>query len=109
MKLQRGLHECVVNVVNPRLPRMTEAQIGNLLSTAKAGVKEHFGKDISFSQTKEIPIQEFFSLERLPADRKKRIADDIYDFNGGTGNRYLILKSCTGRSWPKWDFRRTSS
>ncbi|HEX9450921.1 MAG TPA: hypothetical protein VF934_05855 [Burkholderiales bacterium] len=83
----------VVNVVNPRLPRMAQKQIGLLLSVARAGVKEHFDRDITFDQPREISIQEFFKLDRLSADRKKKIAESIYDFKAGTGNRYLMIKT----------------
>ncbi len=83
----------VVNVVNPRLPRMTEAQIGKLLSAAKDGVKQYFDLDISFGQIREISVREFFDVGRIPADKRKRIAEGIYDFKKGKGNRYLMVKS----------------
>jgi hypothetical protein len=83
----------VVNVVNPRLPRMTGKQVEQLLSVARTGVKEHFGREITFGQPGEISIQEFFKLDRLSPDRKKQIADEIYDFKGGTGNRNLMIKN----------------
>ncbi len=91
--LPDNIELCVVHIVNPRLPRMTGKQVEQLLSTARSGVKEHFGREITFGQPSEMSIQEFFRLDRLSPDRKKKIADNIYDFKGGTGNRQLMIKN----------------
>jgi hypothetical protein len=68
----------VAHVVNPRLPRMSDAQISHMLDTIAQASQEHFGISITFAKPVEIPIELAFS--GIPERFKALAKRDQYDF-----------------------------
>lgn len=84
-KLPRGpIDMRVAHVVNPRLPRMTPAQLQILLDAVAATARAHFGVELRFAPVVELPIEDLFS--RIPEKRRAEAYDDIYDFKSGQGD-----------------------
>jgi len=91
-KLPSGTIEMrVAYVVNPRLPRMSPAQLEILLAATKSTVREHFGVDLRFTQARELAIDTLF--ERIPAKRRKDALEQIYDFKSGKGDHDRLAKA----------------
>lgn len=51
----------VAHVINPRLPRMSDAQIALMLETMAQATSEHLGIRVRFAQPVEIPIAQAFA------------------------------------------------
>ena len=51
----------VAHVINPRLPRMSDAQIVLMLEAMAQATHEHFGINVRFAQPIEIPIAQAFA------------------------------------------------
>lgn len=51
----------VAHVINPRLPRMSDAQIAILLEQMARSTQEHFGLQVQFATPVEIPIATVFA------------------------------------------------
>lgn len=75
----------VAYAVNPRLPRMDEAQLALLLDAMAGAVREHFGLQVRFAPVQVIALDTLFGT--IPADRRAAAAQDIYDFKTGQGDR----------------------
>jgi hypothetical protein len=88
----------VAYVVNPRLPRMSQAQLQRLLAAAKEAAYVHFGVDLRFAPIKEISIESLF--ESIPAKRRNAALKQIYDFKSGNGNPDRLAKAF-GREFKK--------
>ncbi len=74
----------VAYLVNPRLPRMTNAQMEVLLAATRNTARAHFGVDLRFALVQEIPIATLF--ERIPAKRRSTAFEQVYDFKTGKGD-----------------------
>lgn len=81
----------VAHVVNPALPRMDSAQLAILLDATRKTAREHFGVDLRFAAAVEIPIDTLF--QRIPAEQRRRVAAQIYDFKTGKGDPIRFEKS----------------
>jgi hypothetical protein len=81
----------VAYVVNPRLPRMSQAQLQVLLDATRNAVREHFGVDLHFTPTQEIPIEALF--ERIPEERRRIAIEQSYDFKTGKGDPDRLAKA----------------
>ena len=91
-KLPQGPIEMrVAYVVNFRLPRMTDAQLQVLLAATRKAAQEHFGVDLHFAPTQEIPIDTLFA--RIPAERRRAALEQIYDFKTGKGDRARLKQA----------------
>ena len=55
----------VVHAVNPRLPRLDQAQLERMLSEASRVVREHFGIEVRFVIAGEIGVDRLF--DTIPA------------------------------------------
>ena len=76
----------VAHVINPRLPRMSEAQIALMLEAMAKATYEHFGISVRFAQPAQIPIaQAFAGIPTKFAELAKR---DQYNFQS-----WFALKS----------------
>lgn len=76
----------VSHVINPRLPRMSDAQIALMLEAMAQATHEHFGINVRFAQPVEIPIaQAFAGIPPKFAELAKR---DQYNFRS-----WFALKS----------------
>ena len=51
----------VAHIINPRLPRMSDAQIAQMLNTMAQATQEHLGIAVQFSKPVEIPIAAAFA------------------------------------------------
>ncbi|MBI4396478.1 MAG: hypothetical protein HY548_05245 [Elusimicrobia bacterium] len=74
----------VAYAVNPRLPRMTPAQLQILLQATRDTAREHFGLELRFSPTDEIPIEALF--QKIPRKNERDVRKQIYDFKSGRGD-----------------------
>jgi hypothetical protein len=84
-RLPRGAIEMrVAYVINPRLPRMSDAQLKILLESTKTAAREHFGVELRFAPVREISIESVFG--RIPPERVIDANKDIYDFKTGKGD-----------------------
>lgn len=84
-KLPKGPIELrVAHVVNPRLPKMTDAQLQVLLNAVRETSRQHFGVELVFTPVKEIQIDDFFDL--IPDDKRIEAAGHAYDFKSGKGD-----------------------
>ncbi len=81
----------VAYVRNARLPEMTDAQLHLLLETARLGVREHFGRDITFTTLARLYVQELF--QRFRAEDAKVLNSGIYDFKAGGGGDARLRKA----------------
>ena len=81
----------VAYVRNARLPEMTDAQLHLLLETARLGVREHFGRDITFTTLARLNVQELF--QRFRAEDAKVLNNGIYDFKAGGGDDARLRKA----------------
>ncbi len=68
----------VAHVINPRLPRMSDAQIALMLQTMAQDTREHFGIELRFAQAVEIPIAQVFS--GIPAKFAELAKRDQFKF-----------------------------
>jgi hypothetical protein len=75
----------VAYAVNPRLPRMDDAELEVLLESMRKAVREHFGVQLRFSPVQVVPIASLF--DNIPPTRREVAAKNIYDFKTGTGDR----------------------
>src|SRR5688572_26198585 len=67
-KLLQGTIEMrVAYVINPRLPRMSDAQLQILLESTKTTAREHFGVELRFVPVREISIESVF--RQIPPER----------------------------------------
>lgn len=78
----------VVHAVNPRLPRLTEAQMALLLAATQSTVKEHFGVNVEFSEVAETGIADLFA--QIPPAVIAERQEQIFDFKGGTGDKAAL-------------------
>jgi hypothetical protein len=83
----------VAGVVNSNFPELTAQQIQRLLDAARTTVKDQFQKDISFSAVREIAVQDFFELRRLPPKATTALRDGIVDFKHGNIRRDVMVNS----------------
>ena len=74
----------VLHVVNPRLPRMTDAQLQVLLNAVRETSRQHFGVQLAFAPLREISIEEFFRI--IPEEKRREALAHAYDFKSGTGD-----------------------
>jgi hypothetical protein len=51
----------VAHVINPRLPRMSDAQIDQMLEAMAQASSEHFGVEVRFAKPVEMPIAQAFA------------------------------------------------
>jgi hypothetical protein len=68
----------VAYVVNPRLPRFTDAQLDALLAAARHGAREHLDVDLEFALPIQVPIALLF--ERIPEAVRRQALAQVYDF-----------------------------
>jgi hypothetical protein len=68
----------VAHVINPRLPRMSDAQITKLLEATAQATSEHFGVRVVFAKPVEIPIAQAFAS--IPERFMKLAERDQYNF-----------------------------
>jgi hypothetical protein len=80
----------VAHVVNPRLPRMSAAQLQVLLNAVRETSRQHFGVELTFSPVTEMPIDEFFS--RIPSGKQREARAHAYDFKSGNGDPLKLAK-----------------
>lgn len=78
----------VAHVVNPRLPRFSDAQITSLLAAAKATIRDQFSLDVNFSVVETIDITRFFA--DIPKDAMRWRRPYVYDFKSGKGERTAL-------------------
>jgi hypothetical protein len=81
----------VAHVVNPRLPRMSEAQINQMLEAMTQASSEHFGLRITFSPTIEIPITKAFAS--IPPKFMALAARDQYNFQSFFSRKSSLAKA----------------
>lgn len=74
----------VAYAVNPRLPRMTAAQLTVLLAAAGDAAREHFGTEILFTPVAEVAIDTLF--KEIPDGKRKELSPHIFDFKSGRGD-----------------------
>lgn len=74
----------VAHVVNPRLPRITDAQLSALLAASARTAKAHWGVTLRFAPVVEMDIATLF--DRIPAKRRKLAAAQSFDFKSGHGD-----------------------
>lgn len=75
----KGITLRVANVVNPRFPELTDAQVQEILAKTSVLVKQHFGLTVGFEQPSTVPIDSFFS--HLKDNVKKERHNDIVKFS----------------------------
>ena len=80
----------VLRADNPRLPRMTDAQIQTLLAVTQRTVQTHFGVTLRFSVVEETDVAQLFA--RLPPRVRAARATSIYDFKYGHGDPQRIAQ-----------------
>jgi hypothetical protein len=68
----------VVHVINPRLPRMSDAQINQMLETMAQATSEHFGISVRFTKPVEMPIAQAFA--GIPTKFMALAKRDQYNF-----------------------------
>jgi hypothetical protein len=74
----------VAHVVNPRLPRITDAQLSALLAATARTAHAHWGVTLRFAPAVEMDIATLF--ERIPVARRKLAAKQSFDFKSGHGD-----------------------
>ncbi len=80
----------VAHATNPRLARMSSAQLRLMLDTARRTAKQNFDVDVVFSDVAEIGIDRLFALIPTPLQEARRSA--IYDFKSGSGDRRKLAE-----------------
>jgi hypothetical protein len=80
----------VLHVVNPRLPRMTEAQLQVLLNAVRETSRQHFGVELVFTPLREMSIEEFFRI--IPEKRRLEAQAHAFDFKSGTGDPVKLAR-----------------
>lgn len=78
----------IVRADNPRLPRMSDAQLHTLLAAAQATAHEHFGVTLRFSEIAQTDVANLFA--RIPPAVRAARAPSIYDFKSGHGDPQRI-------------------
>jgi hypothetical protein len=68
----------VAHMINPRLPRMSDAQISLMLETMAQATNEHFGINVRFAKTVEVPIA--LAFESIPPKFMALAKRDQYNF-----------------------------
>jgi hypothetical protein len=81
----------VAYVVNPRLPRMSRAQLHVLVATIVHAVRAHFGVELRFGDIDELPIADVFA--RLTPELRRNAEQSIYDFKRGGGDRARLARA----------------
>lgn len=85
------VHIRVVHAVNPRLARMSDAQLRALLVSAQSTVRKNFGVNVEFSEISNTGIDRLFALiPPLVLDARR---SSIYDFKSGSGDRHKVAES----------------
>ncbi len=74
----QGVQLRVAYAVNPRLPRMDEAQLAILLDAMQGAVREHFGVTLTFAPVREVLLADLFAT--IPASRSRQARKESYDF-----------------------------
>ncbi len=86
----------VAHVINPRLPRMSDAQIETFLAATTHTAREHFGVELRFSPVVQIPIATLFAT--IPPARQQLAAKDVYNFKSSHVSA-LRLERAFGRGF----------
>ena len=81
----------VAHVVNPRLPRITDTQLGALLDATARTAQAHFGVKLRFAAPVEIDIATLF--KRIPAAHRKLAVAQSYDFKTGHGKPERLARA----------------
>ena len=78
----------VAYAINPRLPRFTPAQLAALLDATKRTAQQHFGVELGFLPSQEIPIARVF--DTIPAASRKSARAAGFDFKSGKGDAHAF-------------------
>lgn len=88
---QQPIEMRVAYLVNERLPRMDQAQLGVLLDSARRATLEHFGVRISFAPLREISVRDAFAT--IPDVDRRRAMQDVFDFKSGRGDGVRLARA----------------
>lgn len=84
------VHIRVVHATNPRLSRMSDAQLRIMLAATKTTVQKNFGVHVEFSDIPETGIDRLFAL--IPPAVREAREPSIYDFKSGNGDRHKLAE-----------------
>ena len=80
----------VLRADNPRLPRMSDAQLRTLLAAAQATAHEHFGVTLQFSEIAQTDVAHLFA--HIPPAVRAARTSSIYDFKSGRSDPGRIAR-----------------
>ncbi len=80
----------VAHATNPRLARMSPAQLRIMLASARQAARKDFGVDVTFTDVTEIRIDRLFAL--IPPPVREARKSSIYDFKSGTGDQHKLAE-----------------
>jgi len=80
----------VAHATNPRLARMSDAQLRTMLAAAQATIKKNFGVNVEFTDAAEIGMDRLFAL--IPPPVRAARDPSIYDFKSGTGDKSRLAE-----------------
>ena len=83
----------VVRALNPRFPKMSEAEFADVLGQASVLVKDHFGLDVRFERGRDYAIDELFLL--IPDPALENTFRTMYRFPGLSDTPELLVEFVT--------------
>jgi len=83
----------VVHAVNPRLDKISDAELKTLLTQTRRTVKTYFGIDLKFERQPDTTVAAI--LANVPAHVLDARSGEIYDFKTGTGQPARIATALT--------------